>query len=214
MIREYCIENLHNIENILSNNLVSRIELCDDLSIGGISVSQEVLDEAISFSNKYDKGVFAMVRPRGGDFFYSKNEIQIMRKFIESAVSKGVNGLVLGANKRAFNKIIIDIPAIKELVKDINIPLTFHMAFDELDNIFDGAKALCDLGFTRILTHGCRFLSTPIDTDKIRQLIDFVDDKIIIMPGGGVNYKNIYEIEKKTNAKEFHGTKIIPTIVK
>lgn len=134
-----------------------------------------------------------MIRPRGGNFIYSKEEVETMKKEIEFCKELKVDGVVFGCLK---NDNTIDVALNKELV-NLAKPLicTFHMAFDQIQDHKTALKELIDIGFNRILTKGSK-TSANDGKEKIRQLNVLSKGAISIMAGGGVtnqNYKQIIE---------------------
>ena len=78
MLREFCAENLTDIEAAL-NAGARRIELCDNLACGGTTPSAGVIEQAIALVHAYEgASVRVIIRPRGGDFVYSKSEFKAM----------------------------------------------------------------------------------------------------------------------------------------
>ena len=88
---------------------------------------------------------------------------------------------------------------------------TFHMAFDELDTLEEMKEAidkLSELGVDRILTKGGK-KDALYNWNTLKKLVDYAGDRIIIMPGKGINKSNRDYIIEKTGAKEIHGTRIV-----
>lgn len=180
----------------------SRIELCDNLNEGGTTPGYGTIFMA---KEKIDLPIMVIIRPRGGNFIYSKDEIEIMKKDIKICKYLGVCGVVLGVlNKDStLNK-----EALNELIQEAKpLELTFHMAFDEIEDKFTALEEIIDLGFNRILTKGCS--TNALDgKEKIKELITKANNRIIILPGGGLNKDNYKEFCLYTGASEVHGTKI------
>ncbi|GAA0743032.1 copper homeostasis protein CutC [Clostridium oceanicum] len=181
----------------------SRIELCDNLKEGGTTPSYGTIIQTKSY---LDIPIMVIIRPRGGDFVYSKYEIEIMKKDIELCKGLGVDGVVFGVldENKLINKNVM-----KELV-DLAKPLdvTFHMAFDEIKDKEEAIEELIELKVDRILTKGCK--TNAFDGKEIiRKLTSKSKDKIIILPGGGITKENYLDIINYTKVKEVHGTKIV-----
>lgn len=180
-----------------------RIELCDNLLEGGTTPSygtiKKLKESVITPFN-------VIIRPRGGNFIYSKEEKEIMIEDIKICNNLEVNGIVIGALNEN-NK--IDIDFIKEVIKvNKTKEITFHMAFDEIKDKKEAIDQLINLNVTRILTKGGK-VSALNNLDYLKELISYSKGKIIIMPGGGINKENRDYVQLKTNALELHGTKII-----
>ncbi|MBB6631044.1 copper homeostasis protein CutC [Clostridium algidicarnis] len=199
---ECCVGNFNDAKraDILGAH---RIELCDNLLEGGTTPS---LGTILMAKEKLNSDIMVIIRPRGGNFNYSKDEFEIMKKDIIYCKESGVSGVVLGILDDENN---IDINRTKELV-DMAKPMeiTFHMAFDEIKDKKVAIDNLIKLGVNRILTKGGA-KSAIEGRDCIRELINYSKDKIIIMPGGGVTKDNYNELVKYTGAVEVHGSKIV-----
>lgn len=180
-----------------------RIELCDNLLEGGTTPSYGTIKRA---KKNIEIPFNVIIRPRGGNFIYSKTEKEIMIEDIKICNSLKVNGIVIGALKENNN---IDIEFIKEVMKiNETKEVTFHMAFDEIEDKKRAIDILSELKVNRILTKGGE-ISALKNLDYIKELISYAGDRIIIMPGGGVNKENRSYVSEKTNALELHGSKII-----
>jgi copper homeostasis protein len=178
----------------------SRIELCDNPSEGGTTPSYGFIKAA---REKLFIDLYVMIRPRGGDFFYSDSEFEIMKADVEQCKKCGCDGVVLGLLKKDGS---VDKKRCRELV-DLAYPLgiTFHRAFDRAKEPFIALKDIIETGCERILTSG----QQPKAVDGVQvisELISLADDRIIIMPGSGVNAENIIFLAENTRAKEFHSS--------
>ncbi len=166
-----------------------RIELCSDLSVGGVTPSAELMRNARA------------IRPRGGNFVYSDSEFAQMRRDIDLAKSCKMDGLVLGI-LHADNT--VDIKRTRELVKIASpLPVTFHRAFDETPNLHKALEAVIQTGATRILTSGGK-RNALLGAAPLSDLVVAAADLIIILPGGGINTSNFAEVIRATRAHEFH----------
>ena len=183
----------------------NRIELCDNLKEDGTTPSYGNIKKVVE---DVDIPVMVIIRPRGGNFIYSKEEIEIMKIDIEMAKQAGASGIVIGAIKDGD----IDYDCIAELIDvkgDLNV--TFHMAFDELNTLDDMKNAidrLFLLGVNRILTKGGKG-DALYNWNSLKKLVEYAENRIVIMPGKGVNKSNRDYILEKTGATEIHGTKVV-----
>ena len=179
-----------------------RVEFCDNLLEDGTTPSFGNIKKAI---NKLKIPVMVIIRPRGGSFEYSEDEGEIMLEDIRICKELGVYGVVIGALKGKK----IDVELIKKLVEEAKpMSITFHMAFDEIENKKEAIDKLVELGVDRILTKGGNENALS-GKDVLKELVKYADDRIIIMPGKGVNKENREYILGYTGAKEIHGTKIV-----
>lgn len=180
-----------------------RIELCDNLAQGGTTPSYGTI---LQCKNDINIDINVIIRPRGGNFVYSKEELSIMKNDIELCKEMGVTGVVFGFLN---DDNTLDYETTKEFVKLAKpLSITFHMAFDEIENKFDALDKLIGLGVHRVLTKG-GLDNAFKNKDTLKELVEHAKDKIIILPGGGVTKDNFLELKDYTKAKEFHGTKIV-----
>jgi copper homeostasis protein len=187
-----------------------RVELCDNLYEGGTTPSYATIKSA---RKELEIGIHVMIRPRGSDFCYSDIEFEIMKEDVRMCKDLRANGVVFGILLPDGH---VDHSRTGELVELANpMSVTFHRAFDMTPEPFRAMEEIIDLGIQRILTAGQKN-KAPEGIDLIRQLIIQADDRIIIMPGSGINEQNILEIRNKTGATEFHltGRKIIDSKMK
>ena len=146
-----------------------------------------------------------IIRPRGGNFIYNDEELEIMKYDIQIAKDLGSHGVVIGAIK----DFKIDKKIIKELVSIAKpMSITFHMAFDEIEDKKAALDKLIELGINSVLTEGGKSPALE-NMDNLKELIAYAEDKIIILPGGGITKDNYMDLVKYTGAREVHGTKIV-----
>lgn len=200
-IFEVCVGN-YNEAIIAHKKGADRIELCDNLLEGGTTPSYGTIKKVLK---DVKTNVMVIIRPRGGDFEFSDEEIDIMREDIKMCKELGAYGVVIGQLKN--NK--IDYEITKEFV-DIAKPMsvTFHMAFDEIKDKDEAIEDLINIGVDRILTKGGN-TSAYECIEELKRLNEIAKDRIVIMPGKGVNTVNRDEILEKTNTYEIHGSKVI-----
>ncbi|SLM85440.1 Cytoplasmic copper homeostasis protein cutC [Vagococcus fluvialis bH819] len=209
IIKEFCAENFTDIPSAIASG-ASRIELCDNLSVGGTTVSKGVMTETIAYCSDKSVPVMAIIRPRGGNFIYTDTEIKIMENDIYEAKNLGVDGIVIGClNESNW----IDEEALNILLDAADgLQITFHMAFDAMnrDNQFLAIDWLSERNVDRILTHG-GMSGTPIEQnlEYINDLISYANNRITILPGGGINHENVDSVVNFLQVKEIHGTKIV-----
>ena len=96
MIKEFCSENYVGVERALALGS-QRVELCDNLAVGGTTPSYAVIDYVCQLAHEKGARVMTMIRPRGGDFYYSPEEVAMMVKDCQVAKTVGSDGLVFGA---------------------------------------------------------------------------------------------------------------------
>jgi copper homeostasis protein len=175
-----------------------RIELCDNLLEGGTTPSRGAMELAV---HRLDIPVNVMIRPRGGDFCYSEVEIEIMKNDVELAREIGAAGIVAGvlSPDGQIDKPIMRL--LKRLAGDLSF--TCHRAFDMSADPFESLEALIDLGIDRVLTSGHR-PSAREGAGLLSLLVERAADRIVVMPGVGIDENNIGELIQKTGAREYH----------
>ncbi len=230
LVREFCAENMTLVPAAIEAG-AQRIELCDNLAVGGTTPSLGVIRAAVDLCHRRGATVMCMVRPRGGDFAYAPTEARVMREDLLCAAAAGVDGIVLGCVSDGR----LDLPVLEPLL-GIALPqpdpdpdglpgiaqpleVTFHMAFDELaaPAQLEAIDWLAAHGVTRILTHGGP-AGTPIEKNlaHLASLAERADEvnasrgtRIAILPGGGITWKNARAIAKGLGVGEVHGTRIV-----
>ncbi|MGM0239069.1 copper homeostasis protein CutC [Enterococcus sp. AZ103] len=209
MIKEFCAENFTDLPKAIAAG-ASRIELCDNLAVGGTTPSLGVIEEAMAYASEKHVPIMTMIRPRGGNFVYNDLELKIIENDLIHAKNAGVDGIVFGC-LTAENE--VDEEAVEMILGNSSgLQTTFHMAFDEL-NHEEQLKTIdwfVQLGIDRILTHGGPATQTIDEClPHLKELVDYADGRIIILPGGGINANNIDKIIEFLGVKEAHGTKIV-----
>ncbi|MBK5196181.1 MAG: copper homeostasis protein CutC [Proteiniphilum sp.] len=175
-----------------------RVELCAAIPEGGttpsygdIALARELLEIKLN----------VIIRPRGGDFLYSALEHKIMLKDIENARKLGADGVVIGCLTAEGE---VDMQRNRELIDAAEgMSVTFHRAFDMCRDPFESLEKIISLGCDRILTSGLQPRAEQ-DIGLLKQLVVKAGERIIIMPGSGVNAQNITRIARESGAREFH----------
>lgn len=208
LIKEFCAENLTNLAALQTPD-ISRVELCDNLAVGGTTPSYGVIKEAAHYLHEKGISLATMIRPRGGSFIYNDLELRAMEEDILKAAELESDSLVLGL-LTPDNE--LDTDAIEQLLPATQgLPLIFHMAFDLIpkENQKAAIDTLIDYGFVRILLHGSSQKGTIFDNiEHIKDLVSYADKRIEIMIGGGVTAENCQELARLTGTPIVHGTRI------
>lgn len=183
MLLEICASTYQSALNAQKAS-ADRIELCEDLSVGGVTPSKSLIQKVVS---ELQIPVFVLIRPRGGDFVYSEKEFHKMKLDIEFCKSVGCKGIVSGVLK---NDNTIDIKRTRELI-ELSQPLsfTFHRAFDKIGNQKKALQQLIKLQCDTILTSG-NTDSAVHSIHLLKELNTLARKDIAIMPGGGIRSKN------------------------
>ncbi|WP_368396852.1 copper homeostasis protein CutC [Streptococcus oralis] len=209
MIYEFCAENVTLLEKAMQAG-ARRIELCDNLAVGGTTPSYGVTKAAVELAANYDTTIMTMIRPRGGDFVYTDLEIAIMLEDIRLTAQAGSQGVVFGtltAEKK------LDKPNLEKLIAaSKGMEIVFHMAFDELsdENQLEAIDWLSQAGVTRILTRaGVSGDSLEKRFAHYHRILEHAAGKIEILPGGGIDLDNRQTFIDQLGVTQLHGTKVV-----
>lgn len=187
---------------IAQENGADRVELCANIHLGGTTPSIEIIQKA---KENLTIEIYIMIRPRGGNFVYSKEEFQQMTDSISAIKKIKVNGFVFGILNENNT---INIQRNTELVKLAHpIPCTFHRAFDEVTNYKEALKDVISCGFSTILTSGT-FPNVMEGKEVLKDLVLQAENRITIMPGGGLRSTNISELDDLVQADFYHSSAI------
>lgn len=175
-----------------------RVELCAGISEGGTTPSY---GEVATARELLHIKLHVIIRPRGGDFLYDTQEMRIMERDIQMAGKLGADGVVFGCLTPDGR---VDETKMKRLIEaSQGLSVTFHRAFDVCANPHLALESLIGLGINRILTSGQQPTAQQ-GLPLIKELIQKADNRIIILPGSGINENNILQIAMESGAKEFH----------
>ena len=209
MIYEFCAENVTLLEKAMQAG-ARRIELCDNLAVGGTTPSYGVTKAAVELAANYDTTIMTMIRPRGGDFVYNDLEIAIMLEDIRLTAQAGSQGVVFGA-LTADKK--LDKPNLEKLIAaSKGMEIVFHMSFDELseEDQLEAIDWLSQAGVTRILTRaGVSGDSLEKRFAHYHRILEHAKGKIEILPGGGIDLDNRQTFIDQLGVTQLHGTKVV-----
>lgn len=177
-----------------------RVELCGNMAEGGTTPSYAQIKLCVE---KLNIEIWPIIRPRGGDFLYSDDEFELMKEDIKNCKTLNCDGVVFGilsANGEVDKKRCAELVVLAK-----PMPVAFHRAFDMSNNLEKSLEDLIALGFIRVLTSGgAENAYNGIET--LSKLIIQANSRIEIMPGAGINPKNILKIATKTRASVFHSS--------
>jgi copper homeostasis protein len=185
---EVCVDDADGLAEAVAGG-AGRIELCSALALGGLTPSLGLMRAAASCGLP----VYAMVRPRAGDFVFSAAEISIMQADIDAARAAGLAGVVLGASLPDGR---LDRDVLARLVAQAaGLGLTLHRAFDLVPDLAEAINLAVDLGFERILTSG-QALSAPQGASVLAQIINLASGRIGILPGAAISAETVHHLRR------------------
>ena len=201
-VLEICVDDAAGLEAAVKGG-ADRIELCSSLGSGGLTPSRGFME----FASWAPIPVYALIRPRIGDFSYGEDEIGIMIADIEMARAAGLAGVVIGAARASG---VLDRPALQRLVAAAQgLDLTLHRAFDIVDDLDASLELAVELGFSRILTSGgARHAQEGAET--LARLAAQAGGRISIMAGGGVRPGNVAQLLAIPGIWEVHASSSQP----
>ena len=193
-----------NLESVavVAQSKADRVEFCDDFEAGGTTPGLENIQKARGL---FPKELLVMIRPRGGDFFYSEAEFEEMKRCILELKNTGIDGFVFGILNQDGT---IDFERNSELVSLAKpLPCSFHRAIDYTEDYFEAINTCIAIGFKTILTSGHES-RIELGVEKVQEAINRFGNKIEIMPGGGLRSSNASKIKHITKANYYHTSAI------
>lgn len=206
---EFCAENITLLEKAFQAG-ARRVELCDNLAVGGTTPSYAVIKEAVRIAKDYQAKVIVMIRPRGGDFVYSKQELDIMLEDWKVARDLGVDGLAVGA-LTADNQLDKD-TMLRFIEASQGFELTMHMAFDQipLEDQASTIEWMKKEGVTRLLTRaGSPQTDLEQRLQRYEEYAKLADGQVEILAGGGVSLENRQLFLDVPGVDQVHGTRVV-----
>ncbi|WEX11015.1 copper homeostasis protein CutC [Chelativorans sp. AA-79] len=195
---EVCVDDAPGLHAAIAGG-ANRIELCAALTVGGLTPSPGLMAAAAGSPVP----VYAMIRPRSGDFVFAETEIEIMLADIDHARHCGLSGVVLGASLPDGR---LDAAVLRRLCMHAQgLGTTLHRAFDLVPSFADAIEIAVELGFERILTSG----GAPTvlqGLDQLERIVALAGNRISIMPGGGVKAENAAELIARLGVRELHAS--------
>ncbi|KAF2098231.1 CutC family protein [Rhizodiscina lignyota] len=180
-----------------------RIEFCARYDLGGLTPA---FDDVSFLHSDLHIPLFVMIRPRGGDFTYTDQELRHMQQDIVhfKSVADGFVFGILTPEKEIDGekcKALVELAAPK--------PCTFHRAIDETNNLEKSIESIAACGFKNVLTSGGKSSAIEGAETLKRLVIKGHENNLEVMPGGGVRSSNISQLRERTDATWFHSAAIL-----
>jgi copper homeostasis protein len=177
-----------------------RVELCASLDEGGVTPSHGTIALA---REGLTVPLYVLIRPRAGDFLYENAEIEAMLDDIVHCAELGCDGVVVGALTAEGD---VDVEACRLFLRAAgSMGVTFHRAFDLVDDRSAALETLVELGFERVLTSG-GMPSAVAGASSLSRLVSQAGGRIVVMPGAGIEPDNVASLRDVTRAREFHAS--------
>lgn len=181
---------------------LSRIELCQNYSAGGLSPDTDFFSESRKI---FKASLFVMIRPRPGNFEYDAGEVHWMESAIKKFDAAGADGFVLGCLKGN----AIDAESLEKLVAAAGKkPVTFHRAIDAAADYDLAIEQLIACGCSRMLTSG-KEKSALEGAELIARSIQKLGSRIGFLAGGGIRSGTAECLLAIQGLKELHSAAIL-----
>jgi copper homeostasis protein len=175
----------------------NRIELCADLELGGLTPRRK---DILKTKKVLNIPIYVLIRPRGGDFIYSQNELSKMLSDIQFCKTVRCEGVVIGALKKNGS---INIKQTKQMVRAATpMRVTFHRAFDEGNDLQKNLEDVIACGCDILLTAG-QAKNISLGFKNLKKLVRISAGRINILAGSGVNHTNAEDLFK-IGVRNFH----------
>lgn len=197
---EICVDTVDGLDIAIANG-ADRIELCSALGLGGLTPSVGLM----AYAAKKSVPIYAMIRPRDGNFCFNPCEKEVMLSEITAVHAAGLAGVVLGASCEDGSLDISLLQELCEYAQSLSLGTTLHRAFDLVPDTYSAIEQAVALKFERILTSGQQLKA--IDGLELLEKINAkANGRIIIMPGSGVTSENARSIIQAANFNEIHAS--------
>lgn len=195
---EVCVDSAEGLQAAWSGG-ADRIELCAALSEGGLTPSAGLVHQAAALPLP----VYAMIRPRGGDFCYAPDEVAVMRRDIAEMRRAGLAGVVLGA---ATPEGALHAPLLRQLSQDAGgMGRTLHRVIDTVADPLPALETAIALGFERVLTSGGAATAMQ-GAALIARMVGAARGRLSVMAGAGVTPDTAAELVARTQVRELHAS--------
>lgn len=195
---EVCVDDADGLNTAIENG-ADRIELCAALSVGGLTPNPGLM----ALAGPPPVPIYAMIRPRPGDFVFSAADLDVMRRDIDAARAAGLAGVVLGASLADGR---LDAAMLTKLTGHAaGLGMTLHRAFDLVPDFAEAMEVAVELGFERILTSGGA-KSAPQAIDRLLEITERAAGRLSIMPGSGVTLDTVDALLDRLPVDDVHSS--------
>ncbi|HIF9175611.1 TPA: copper homeostasis protein CutC [Photobacterium damselae] len=206
---EVCIDNIESL-HLAQQGGATRIELCSSLALGGLTPSFGFMQAAAKYAQV---PVYAMIRPRQGDFLFTDQDMEIMLADVYAAKQASLSGVVLGV---LTDQGQVDKDQLKALIHQAQgMGVTFHRAIDQCIDPMATLDILMSLGCERVLTSGLK-ANAYVGREMLKEMVTYCGERLSIMAGAGVTAENVGQIISDTGVREIHlsGKTTRPSLMK
>ncbi|HIF9154831.1 copper homeostasis protein CutC [Photobacterium damselae] len=206
---EVCIDNIESL-HLAQQGGATRIELCSSLALGGLTPNFGFMQAAAKYAQV---PVYAMIRPRQGDFLFTDQDMEIMLADVHAAKQASLSGVVLGV---LTDQGQVDKDQLKALIHQAQgMGVTFHRAIDQCIDPMATLDILMSLGCERVLTSGLK-ANAYDGRGMLKEMVTYCGERLSIMAGAGVTAENVGQIISDTGVREIHlsGKTTRPSLMK
>jgi len=201
VLLEVCIDDLEGARAALRGQ-AQRLEVCSRLDVGGLTPQDDLLRQLKAETRV---PLYCMVRPRGGDFVLRDDDLARTLEDLERVLDGGADGVVYGWITPDGR---VDRAALEQLVaRSRGVPVTFHRAFEQVQDPAQELEVLIACGVSRVLTAGGA-KDAHAGRQVLRTLVEAARGRIGVLPGGGVRAHNAAEIVAATGVTELHSSTV------
>ena len=199
---EVCVDSLASARAAKQGG-ADRLEFCSALAVGGLTPYADLLRQ---IKAEMSLPVRCLMRPRAGDFLYTKEEIDLLCHQIKTLHAAGADGFVIGALTPEGT---LDLPAMHALLDACDgAPVTLHRCIDVSRDLRETYRAAAALGIDTVLTSGgaenCRKGASQLAA--LLRLRDELHGPEVLI-GAGVNAAIIDELRAALpGARAFHAS--------
>ena len=205
VLLEVCVDSAEGLAAAISGG-ADRIELCASLAVGGLTPTPGLM----ALAAKAPVPVYAIIRPRPGNFIYDQDNQSAMLADIDAVRAQGLAGVVIGASMADGRLDLSLLKALKNHAQGLGV--TLQRAFDLVPDPVEALEQAVELRLERVLTSGLQ-RSAPDGLELLADLIARARDRISIMPGSGIRPSNVERVLRETGAREVHSSCRVPVTV-